>query len=339
MPDRIYVRGPNWLGDVVMATPVLRSLRRRFPDARIALGLRRYAMPLLEGSPLVDELIEVPARGWAARFRQARELRDRGFDLGILLTNSFGSALELFLARIPRRRGLVGDGRRLLLSEPVLPELAEGRRVPVPMTLFYLRVVAGLGVELDDPRYELPVSQADEAAAADFLESQRIGAGETLVGLNPGAKFGSSKLWLPERFAALADRLVAAGLRPILLGGPGEEGLLAEIAGLAASPPAGAGVVLPLGPLKALIRRLALLVTTDTGPRAMAQAFSVPTVVLMGPTHPGWTDLNNERARVLRVEVPCGPCHEKVCHLDHACMTGIGVDGVMEAALAALGRS
>lgn len=333
MPAHIYVRGPNWLGDVVMATPVLRALRRRFPESRIALGLRAYARPLLAGSPLVDDLIEVPlGGGLAARLAHLKDLRAARFDLGILLTNSFGSALDLALARVPRRRGYQGDGRGLLLNEGIAP-LREGRRrQPIAMTLYYQRLVEGLGCELDDGAYELPVAAADEAEASAFLARQGVTDDEILVGLNPGAKFGSSKLWLPDRFAALADRLGAQGARPVLLGGPGEEELLRSITRASTAPiVGGADDILPLGPLKALIRRLAVLVTTDTGPRAIAQAFAVPTVVLMGPTHPGWTDWNNQRARIIRRDVACGPCHKKVCDLDHRCMVGIEVDEVLRA--------
>ena len=343
MSETLYVRGPNWVGDVVMSTPVLRSLRQTFPDQRILLGLREYLHPLLEGSPFVDELIVAPRAGASllARWRHARKLRERGIDRGILLTNSFGSALELFLARLPRRRGYVGEGRAILLNERLRPERDRGELVPRPMTRFYADIVAGLGCKLEDESYELSVSSADETAAREFLERRGIRGERRVVGISPGASFGSSKLWLEERFAALAHRLrEELEVEVVLLGGPGEVELLQEIAGMIEPPLAGSPEDwLGLGGLKALIRDLDLLVTTDSGPRAIAQAFAVPQVVLMGPTDPRWTDLNGEVATILRHEVPCGPCHQPVCVQNHDCMLSIEPDQVFQAARRALGSN
>ncbi len=338
-PQRIFVRGPNWLGDVVMATPVLRSLRQHFPQAEVQLGLRPYALPLLEGTGLVDELVPLDDHGLKGIWRTSRMLRERKCDLGILLTNSFGSALTLAVAGIPRRQGYRGEGRSFLLTDPVEPLMEKGRRKPVPMAQFYGRIVEGLGCSLDDMRYELPVTAADQRWVDDWSKHHGLDPAEPWMALNPGAKFGSSKLWPAEHFAHLGDALHRDfHARLILLGGPGEEALLDSIEARMGAPCINtARNVIPLGPLRALMPRLALLVTTDTGPRAMAQAADLPHVVLMGPTHPGWTDLNNDKAAILRLDVDCGPCHRKICPLDHRCMTGLLPESALEAAHALLG--
>ncbi len=335
MAKKIFVRGPNWIGDVVMATPVLRSLRRQFPQAQIHLGLRPYAVPIIEGFSEVDHIHSLPSGGVKGVLQTAKILRAFDFDLAILLTNSFGSALEARLGGIKRRRGYVGDGRSLLLTEPQKPLLDGKKRLPMPMAQFYFRLIEGLGCKMEagESVYTLPVLQGDKDWVADWWSRHGGLPSGPLIGLNPGAKFGASKLWPSHRFAEAGDRMVEEwGGTLVLLGGPGEEELLAEIAALMKNPCINSlDELIPLAPLRAMIQSLACLLTTDTGPRAIAQALGVPSVVLMGPTHPGWTDLNNEKSVIVRHDVPCGPCHKKICDLDHRCMTEIEVDEVVVA--------
>ena len=313
-----------------MATPALRGLRAVFPEAEITLGLKPYVAPLLEGWAPIDRLMLLPAKGLA----RVTAMRREGFDLAVLLTNSFGSAIESRLAGIGRRLGYRGDGRAWLLTDrPRRPRDAAGGYRPTPMVRLYLDLVATLGEVGDDEHYELPVSDPDEAHVRAWLEAQGWCEGQPLIGLNPGARFGASKLWRADRFAAVGQALEErSGARCVVLAGPGEEPLRDAISQAMGRPPLGAGAeLLPLGPLKALIRRLALLVTTDSGPRAIAQAFDVPSVVVMGPTHPGWTDAQRAHSVIVRHDVPCGPCHLPRCPTDHACMERITVSEVLQA--------
>jgi len=161
-----------------------------------------------------------------------------------------------------------------------------------------------------------------------------------LAALNPGAKFGSSKMWDPARFAEIGDRLVRErGLQVAILCAPDETAIARSIAGRMRERVFSTGEhVIPIPALRAFVERLSLLVTTDTGTRHLAVGLGVPSVVVMGSTHPGWTDWLMDRSRVVRHDVPCGPCHLKTCPLDHACMTLVGVDEVWEAVEAVLGR-
>jgi heptosyltransferase-2 len=164
-----------------------------------------------------------------------------------------------------------------------------------------------------------------EERAREYRKAFGIEAGEPLIGLNPGASFGASKLWPARHFAAFGDAVSERyGLRTILFVGPGEEGIAAEIERLMERKPINtAARPLPLDVLKPFIRDLKLLVTTDTGPRQYAVAFGVPAVVVMGPTDPRYSAINLEKTEVVRHDVPCGPCHLKVCPIDHRCMVGI----------------
>jgi len=167
-----------------------------------------------------------------------------------------------------------------------------------------------------------------------LLEKHGVAPGDFLIGLTPGAKFGSSKCWPAEYFGALAEMCQKAfGAKIILFYGPGEEDLAQAIlrqtrADLIDMHDDG----LDLELLKPLVKRCHLLISNDTGPRHYAVAFDVPVVVLMGPTDPRYTNANLERTIVLRKELDCSPCHRRVCPRQHECMREIRPAEVLAAA-------
>jgi heptosyltransferase-2 len=288
---------------------------------------------ILEGSTDFDEvLLERAGHSPAGLARLVRDLRRRRFDLALIFPNSFRTALIPFLARVPRRAGYRRNLRGPLLTDPVEYEREGRRRRPMPMPLFYARLCEKVGVARGDGRPRLQVTAACEERAEERRRELGIAPGEKLVGLNPGASFGASKLWPPRHFARLGDAITERhGLRTILFVGPGEEPIAAEIEKeMRRKPINTAARPLDLDVLKPFIRDLQLLVTTDTGPRQYAVAFGVPAVVVMGPTDPRYSAINLEKTEVVRHDVPCGPCHLKTCPIDHRCMVGITPEEVLE---------
>ena len=329
------MRLPNWIGDVVMATPALAALRRHWPLTHITVGGPAHCAPLLSGSTLFDDLIELPRRtvaGWAGLLTSARRVADGNFDRAILLTNSFSSALVLAMARVPGRAGYSGGGRSALLTESLAHPREAGRhRLPTPMVEYYFRLLEHLGIPRGDHHYQLSTTEEDESRAKDWLVGQGLVDCAPLVGIHPGSSFGPSKLWYADRFAAVADGLAAqAGARVVVFCGPGERDLARSIAASTSSAVVtAADAPMELSTLKAVVRRLALLISTDTGPRHLGPAFGVPTVVLMGSTDPRFTNTNLSGSVVLREEVPCSPCQLKRCPIDHRCMTRLSVARVL----------
>lgn len=322
--DRILVRAPNWLGDVVMATPLLRTVRETWPRARVDVVVSPGGAAVLEGLPWFDRVVpfrKAEHRGLRGMTRLARELRRERHDLAICCPNSFSSALLLRLAGARRRLGWAYGGRGFLLTDRLVPEMRGHRRVPRPMPEYYLDLARRLGCEILSDHTELATTPAGDAEAARFLAERGVGPDARLVGLNVGASFGPSKLWHARGFRAVAEGLrLSRGLRPVVLCGPGEEALGREV-----EDAVGGDVVrtsdlnLSIAGLKSVVRRLALLVTTDTGPRHFAIAFDVPCVCVMGSTDPRMTDQPGTRSEVVRLAPPldCMPCHEKVCPLGH----------------------
>ena len=315
-----------------MATANFAAIRSALPNARLTLALKPGREKVVGGSEDFDAImIDRSSDSLAALWRFARELRSQRFDLALLFSNSLRVALISFLARIPRRVGYRRNGRSWLLTDPVDYDLEGKKRRPVPMPQFYDKVCRRVGVALQDPWPRLVVTEDCERRAAEYRARLGIRDGEPLVGLNPGASFGSSKLWPAENFAATADGLYRQhGLRSLILVGPGEEEIGRQIAVRMETPVINtADDILPLDVLKATIRDLKLLLSTDTGPRHYAVAFRTPVVTVMGPTDPRYSGINLDYSDVVRHDVPCGPCHLKVCPIDHKCMVGISPDEVL----------
>lgn len=320
-----------------MATANFADVRRTYPQAEITILLKPGREKIIDGASYFDKLrFDRSEKSPGAVWRLVRELRRERFDLALLFPNSFRAAALAWLAGIPRRAGYRRNLRSLLLTDGVDYEYVDSRgpgskRKPVPMPIFYARIGESVGIQRGDLRPQLFVTPQCEERAQELRRALGIANGESLIGINPGASFGASKLWPPEHFARVGDALSEKhGLRIILFVGPGEEPIAEAIASrLRQRPIYDPRRLVPLDLLKPFIRDLKLLVTTDTGPRHYAVAFGVPILVVMGPTHPDHTAINLERTDVVRHDVPCGPCHLKICPLDHRCMVGISAEEVL----------
>lgn len=327
---------PNWVGDVVMATPAIRALRNTYRASRLIGVLRPYVADVLGGLNWFDEIVPTE-RGLSRIFTTARRLRQFRPDTALLFPNSFRSALIAWLAGCRRRIGYRRYGRGPLLTTPLSPIRDEsGRVAPSPVIDAYnaLAVTAGC----DDPGYAMVLALTDDDMRGCDEVWQRLGLVRyrRVVAFNPGGAFGSAKHWPTPYFAELArsvvDRLDCAVL---VLCGPKERDTAREIVGLADTPRVTslADERLSIGLTKACIARSDLLVTTDSGPRHFGIAFGKPVVSLFGPTHIEWTRTYHPLEVCLQKVVPCGPCQRRVCPFDHRCMNELRPSEVLTAIL------
>lgn len=343
--NRIALFLPNWVGDVVMATPAVRAVRAAYPAADLLAVCKPYVADVVAGAPWFRDVIRFDKGGLPDQrfWPVARRLRRERIDAALLFPNSIRAAL---LARVGGCGKVIGFrryGRSLLLSSPRLTAVTDrrGRFVPTPVIDDYNRLAVALGAADPGHRMELFTTPADEAAADAVWRRFALGRYPRVVCLNPGAAFGAAKFWPGDSFAALARMLVQrTGAGVLVMCGPAERELARRIAETSRSPHVFslADTPLSLGLSKAVLRRADLLVTTDSGPRHFAAAFDRPVVTLFGPTHVEWTETYFPKAINLQKRVPCGPCQKRVCPLDHRCMTGLTPDEVFAAASGLLGR-
>lgn len=339
-PARILVVCPNLIGDTVMATPTLRALRDRFPNARIVGVAKPSVGPVLDGAPWLDELVAFAPKGQDRSARlPAVVARLRRFrpELALLLPNSFRSAWLAWLAGAGRRVGYRRGGRSLLLTDRLAaPRDADGRFLPTPAVEYYLALARHLGCAVNSVRTELFVTANERERAEAAWRRSGIPEGSRVVCLNTGGAFGPAKNWPNGHFVTLARRLAHEhGVWVVALCGPAERDNARAIAEGAAHPRVVSLADEPpsLGLTKAAIARSALLVTTDSGPRHFAGPLGVPVVSLFGPTHIGWTRTYQPNAIHLQHPVPCGPCQKPVCpEGHHRCMVELSPDVVLAAA-------
>ena len=270
-----------------MATPALRALRTRFPGRRIAVMAKRNGLTLLDGLASFDEGLE-QRKGLWDNVRAIRAFRP---NLAVLLPNSHSSALAAFLALVPHRLGYDLNARGLMLTMALRPRMDRHRRVPMPMTAYYLDLVARLGAAADDDRVELAATDEGRERAEAWLAERGVGPDERFVGVAPGASFGPSKLWPAERYATVADALIERrGTQIIINAAPNERPVAATVAEAMRHAPAlnFAERNNSIGLLKGLMRRADLLITNDTGARHFAAAMGIGVVTIFGSTDPTW---------------------------------------------------
>jgi heptosyltransferase II len=340
--SRIIILLPTWVGDAVMATPALGAIRRRFAHARIVWMGNAAAREVLAGLDWADEVVDDPSRRRpsASIWQAGRLLRQGRYDLAVLLSNSFRSALVCRLGGAGRRVGYARDVRGWLLSDRLKPaRRPDGSFAPTPAIAYYLSLVQAVGCPIDDRTMKLAVQPAFAAQADELLAEAGVTRQTPLVVINPGASFGAGKLWPVERFAAVADALHERWGAAIAINvGPAQRGIAAAMEETMHHRPAisMARARPSLGLLKALTARAALLITGDTGPRHIAAALGTAVVTIFGPTDPAWTVIDYARERIIRVDVPCGPCQKKVCPLTnadyHQCMLRITPEMVLSGA-------
>lgn len=339
-PAKILIVLPTWVGDVVMATPVIQRVFERFKHSEIHLLTHSHVYSMLQGSPWDQHCIFWPKRNKTPEAKAANktfmaQLREQKFDLAIMLPNSLRSAWVCWRSGAKRRLGFNRDGRGFLLTDrlPVPNKIPDGYE-PMPMVDYYAQLAIALGCEHPGDQLRLFTTPDCDLAVSERLEQCGIDSARPLVVISPGANFGASKCWAPERFAAVADQLIEKyGVAVAMSPGPGEEPLAQAIQDAMSHPSALlVAPCLTLGELKSLIERSVLLLGNDTGPRHFARAFNVSRVTVFGPTERRWTDTSHGGETIVQVDVPCGPCHKKVCPLTHHdCMTLVTVDMVKRA--------
>ncbi len=327
---KIVIRVPNWIGDAVLAMPAIESVRDNFPQASISIAAKSWVKDLFVSNSLAADVLSLPeANDVKSLWTVAQDLKARSFDLGLLLTNSFGSAFLFYLARIPKRWGYGTDGRTVLLTKSVALKESDA---PRHQLFHYLDLLRSLGLRTVSPELKLCVSPSKSRAARNRLLSMGLDLRKPLVIICPGASYGPSKRWPASHFARLASLLQERREVDILVIGSAEEsGVAATVASAMEKKPAVLAGETTLNDLAGLISHASLFVSNDTGPMHMANALGVPVVAIFGPTDPAVTGPFQKPSVCLKKDVPCWPCSYRKCPYDHRCLMSIDPEEVFQA--------
>jgi len=327
---KIIIRVPNWIGDSVLALPAIESVADSFPEAELWLSAAEWVKDLFPSEGAIAGVLPLSsANGLQSVRTAARKIKAQSFDIGILLTNSFGTALLFFLAGIPQRWGYASDGRALLLTRPVR---CTERDIPRHQVQYYLDLVTGLGLKAGPPALRLTVTEEEKDRARLLLANLGVDLKRPLLFLSPGAGYGPAKRWPATRFAALAslfqERKDAA---VIIIGSAAESDIAAAISSSLEKKPFVLTGKTTLPQLMGLISLAHLFVSNDSGPMHLANALRVPVVGIFGPTDPAVTRPFEQPAAVVKKDVPCWPCSYRQCPYDHRCMMRIDPEEVYSA--------
>lgn len=323
---------PNWIGDVVMATPALRALREHFSGAELVGILRPYVSDVLAGSALLDRVLIHDPKGPTSTHRGISflaALRHERFDLAVILPNSLRAGFWGWASGAKQTIGYARNGRSFLLTNPIP---ASSQATPHPVLDEMLQLVAQLGCRSLSRRMELATTPSEEQQLFSFWQKHPSYDSSNYVVLNTGGAFGAAKDWPTEHFVELARKIVTElDATVLIVCGPSERSTASQIVSEVAHPRAVslASEVSSIGLTKAAIRHASLLVTTDSGPRHFAAAFDVPTITLFGPTHIAWSETFHSQSVHLQLPIACGPCQQRTCPLKHhRCMRDLSVEQV-----------
>lgn len=326
----IVIKGINWVGDTILTTPAIGALRRGFPEAGITVVARPWVAALLEANPDITDVWEVDERNRLKFLALAARMRRRHFDLGILFPNSFASAFLLALGGVRRRIGYDRDGRGFLLTDRIA---VTEDVLKVHQVEYYMNIVGQVcDISQSPRRLVLNVQPSEHERMRAFLQTQGLEKTALLVGLNPGAHYGSAKRWLPERFAAVANCCAQHyGAKIVITGSQYEVEIARDVAARAAIPVLNLSGQLTLRQLVALIAQCSLYITNDSGSMHIAAALGIPLVAIFGSTDWVTTAPYSENAIVVRKPTECAPCLLRECPTDHRCMEAITVEDVIQA--------
>src|SRR4030042_266151 len=328
----LLVRGVNWIGDSVMTLPALRALRKAMPETKISLLIKPWVTPIFENNPNIDEIITYndEFNSFTGKLKLSRMLSKNKFCSSILFQNAFDAALITFLAGIKERAGYNRDGRGFLITTVVpVPE----NEKKVHQINYYLNLLEKIGINTgySDPYIYLALDE--RLHARDILKDLK----RPILGINPGATYGSAKRWLPERFSEIANWFIKdTSGSVVIFGGDNEVDIAQEIDKNILENKLFLAGKTSLRELIPLISECDVFVTNDSGPLHIAYAVKTPLVAIFGSTDPKLTgpppemsDNGGGKYVVVTPDLPCSPCFGRTCkNNDMRCMYAITSDDI-----------
>ncbi len=323
---KIVVRGTNWIGDAVMTIPALRELRRIFPDAQILLHTRSWAKGIFQDADFIDEILPFEKENNLMQTvrRQAKIWREQEFDLAILFTNSFQTALLSKLGKAKKRFGYKNEGRSFLLTDSFAKPVWKNEKHEI---YYYLNLIAEVEnayfgtktVLKKEPDSFLEVSDKRKINAQNLLKQNNVDLNKKIIALGVGSTNSRAKRWGVENYAKLNDKLQSEiNSDVILIGSADEMDVSQEVFDKSNIKPIMLTGKTSLSEAVSILSEVDLLVSNDIGLAHVSAAVGTKTLTIFGPTNSKTTKpLNSE---IIRRNVECSPCMLRDCPIDHRCM-------------------
>ena len=328
---RLLVIMPNWIGDAIMAQPLLALLKRRYPDHAIDVLASAWIAPVLYSMAEVDTVLESTFKRGTFSLRQywryAQILRQKRYEQAYVLPNTIKLALLPWFAGIKTRIGYKGENRYGLIN--VMHH--DNRQAPRAMVPFYA-ALASAPSRVAPAAVHRPVLQMPRAQVDMVMGMHRLSAQHTVVTFAPGAEFGGAKRWPAVHFADLAHQILQSdpSTQILLLGSPADTKVCDIIKILCPEVHQLAGKT-SLDQAIALIAATNAMVSNDSGLLHMASALNRPVIALYGPTDPHHAPPFSDIAKSIFLNLSCAPCRQRECPLGHQnCMQKISSDQVWQ---------
>lgn len=314
------------MGDVILAIPSIKAIRKKFPKAHITVLVGIESSEILRNCPYIDSLII------SKRLKSLYDitnlgslLREKYFDMVIDLQNSLKSHIVSWLGGIHKRFGYDNGKFSFLYNYKI-----KGAKLPIPPVEHQFRLLSLLGISSDSYSLELWPQKEDFEYVKDFLNSHWVGDDQVLVGIHPGGSLKwQTKRWPIKNYAQLIDALAKEHIRVVVTGSASDGPLVRELFLLTKAKPIDAVGKTSILELAALIKRCNVYISTDTAPMHVAASMGAPLIALFGPTDPIRHLPPAKDYTVIKKDIKCSPCYRPVCN-NTLCMNKIGVDEVLK---------
>ena len=315
--EKILILGPAWVGDMVLAQSLFKTLKANQPDCIIDVAAPAWTLPLLERMPEVSGKIALPFKhgelAFFERIKFGRTLKNKGYTQAIILTNSFKSALLPFAADIKKRTGFLGEMRYGLIND--IRPLDKTKLVKTVE-----RFVA-LGLEKNQNLPEkIPNPQLNSAPETAWTLAYRAGIlnnESNILGLCPGAEYGEAKRWPAEHYAEVANEALNKGWQVWLFGSDKDVPVTSQINQLTQNKCTDFGGKTKLGEAIDLMSICNTIISNDSGLMHIAAALNKKLIAIYGSSDPTHTPPMHPQAVIEYLGLGCSPCFKRTCPLGH----------------------
>lgn len=329
--NKILVMGPAWVGDMVLAQSLFKTLKTNAPDCIIDVAAPAWTLPLLERMPEVSKKIALPFKHGELAFWQriafGKALKNQGYTQSILLTNSFKSALLPWAAGIPKRTSFLGEMRYGLVND-----IRPLNRSKLKKTVERF-VTLGLNNQESLPE-TIPIPQLNTHPDTARLLATKHGVLDNkskVLGLCPGAEYGEAKRWPPEYYAEVANHVIQNGWQVMLFGSDKDIPITSQINKLTQNQCVDLGGKTKLGEAIDLMSLCDTIVSNDSGLMHVAAALNKQLIAIFGSSDPFHTPPMNTIAVIEYLGLSCSPCFERTCPLTHLnCLKQIAPSKVIQ---------